>query len=1127
MHNRRRCHLARRTIHGPRPRPARRASSACSPRRARARESATRRRSSPAARAVVDEERAGCGTVGAPTIDSSSSPTGSSSASSASSAVRGRPPSSTRPGVIVHTNLGRASWPAAAIEAARAAAAEPLFLELDRASGRRGRRYREAEDHLVALTGAEDALVVNNNAAAVALAVGLAGRRGVAVARGELVEIGGGVRIPEIVRRAGARLVEVGTTNRTRVADFEEALAGGRAAVVLRVHPSNFVQSGFVESARPGRAGRARPSPRRDRRRRPRQRRAARHGGASASPTSRCRTSAWPPAPTSSRFSGDKLVGGPQAGLLVGRGDLVARLRRDPLARAMRPDKTTLAAVAATLALYRAGVRPARDPGLAGDRHAARRARSAGRQPRCRRREVCPWSALESTVGGGSLPGQTLPSWGVGIRARSPKRCLDALRLGDPPVVGPDRGRRRAARPADRRPRRTDGALGAGDRGGARGRGRTAGDRRRRHGRPHRPRQDDAAAGAHRHRRRPPARGAGAGHDDRRRATPTWRSTTGASSTSSTCPGTTGSSATCSSAPARSTPRCSSSPPTTGRAPRRSSTSSCSTRSGLARGGRGRDEGRPARRRRAARERDAGSRSARCSTGRDSPARRCCSSRPRPARGSTRCARRSSACATGCSPTAGRAHRHRGRPGRGSRSTAPSRSGVAAPSSPARSAAGRSRAEARLRVVPLGAEVRVRGLQVHGRDVAAADGGRVALNLAGIDGAALHRGQVLAADAAVEATDRLLVAAPSPDRPRRRRGMRRAAWPPTAAAAAAPPRDRRVRRDARRAATRSLRPARRRPASSRRCDSIGAIAAAAGDRFVLRRPVAAGAPSPAGWSSIRARRSARRAAVRRPSGWPRSPTAADPAATATDALLDLHGALPLDALAGRWAAMPAAPTVGPLVLVRDVLDDLAAAALVTVAAHHDAEPDSAGVPVAGCGPPSRSSCAAGSPRRPPDASGRRLGADRRPRGDRPARPRRRPRPRPGARGRPAAGPRCGDGPARGAPRRARRRPPFSEAVRASGCPAEGVRALETVRSHRPARRRPRLRGRPPTTGSPTLAAARWHASTPLTPGGAARRDRHEPQVRHGDPRGPRSARGASTDAGRARAGSAGGPRPEP
>ena len=258
-------------------------------------------------------------------------------------------------GVIVHTNLGRAPWPRAAIDAARAAAEGTIFLELDRATGRRGRRFRDAEAHLVALTGAEDALVVVNNAAAVALAVGLAGRGGVAVSRGELVEIGGGVRIPEIVRRAGAKLVEVGTTNRTRVADFEEVLADGRARLVLRVHPSNFSQTGFVETPDAPALSAA----------------AHRHGalvvddlGSGALLDTAAFGLAHEPMPAERladgadlvTFSGDKLVGGPQAGFVVGRADLVARLRKDPLARAMRPDKVLLAAVAATLALYRAGV---------------------------------------------------------------------------------------------------------------------------------------------------------------------------------------------------------------------------------------------------------------------------------------------------------------------------------------------------------------------------------------------------------------------------------------------------------------------------------------------------------------------------------------------------------------------------------------------------------------------------------------------------------------------------------------------------------------------------------------------------------------------------------------------------
>jgi L-seryl-tRNA(Ser) seleniumtransferase len=336
-------------------------------------------------------------------------------------------------GVLLHTNLGRAAWPAAAIEAARLAASAPSMLELDEDTGRRGRRFRAIEDEVVALTGAEDALVTNNNAAAVALAVGLAGRGGVAVSRGELVEIGGGVRIPEIVRRAGARLVEVGTTNRTRVADFEAALADGRAKLVLRVHPSNFAQTGFVET--PDAAALASV--------------AHAHGaivvddlgsgalldterfGLAHEPTPRERLEAGADLVT---FSGDKLVGGPQAGIIAGRADLIEKLRRDPLARAMRPDKVILAALAATLRLYRAGVAQAEipvwrqvcTPVAALEVRARRLAEATGTRV----------TATESTIGGGSLPGQVLGSRAIAIDGPSARRTLDALRSGDPPVIG-------------------------------------------------------------------------------------------------------------------------------------------------------------------------------------------------------------------------------------------------------------------------------------------------------------------------------------------------------------------------------------------------------------------------------------------------------------------------------------------------------------------------------------------------------------------------------------------------------------------------------------------------------------------------------------------------------------------
>jgi len=339
-------------------------------------------------------------------------------------------------GVIIHTNLGRAPWPLEVAAVAADAAHNYLLLELDRDTGRRGRRFRDAEDALVALTGAEDALVTNNNAAAVALAVGLAGRGGVAVSRGELVEIGGGVRIPEIVRRAGARLVEVGTTNRTRAADFEEPLADGRARIVLRVHPSNFAQAGFVETPDAREVADL----------------AHRLGaivvddlGSGALLDTARYGLAHEPMPSERlaagsdivTFSGDKLVGGPQAGLVVGRADLVARIRKDPLARAMRPDKATLAAVAATLALYQSGRAESTIPvwrmiALSPEALRERAERLVAElDPRAGASAV----ELRSTVGGGSLPGETLPSWGVALAVRSADRMVAALRRGTPCVL--------------------------------------------------------------------------------------------------------------------------------------------------------------------------------------------------------------------------------------------------------------------------------------------------------------------------------------------------------------------------------------------------------------------------------------------------------------------------------------------------------------------------------------------------------------------------------------------------------------------------------------------------------------------------------------------------------------------
>jgi L-seryl-tRNA(Ser) seleniumtransferase len=388
------------------------------------------------ARAVVDEERWRLDAGAAPT------PEGGLAAAVLARLDDLADPALTIPphvinatGVVLHTNLGRAPWPRAALAAALAAARSYGYLELDEGTGRRGPRFRAAEDHLVALTGAGDAMVVTNNAAALLLAVGLAGRRGaVVVSRGELVEIGGGVRIPEIVARAGARLVEVGTTNRTRASDFEAPLAEGRAAAVLRVHPSNFTQTGFTEAADLAEVASI----------------AHRHGaividdlgsgalldteafGLAHEPTPRERLAAGADIVL---FSGDKLVGGPQAGLVVGRADLVARMRRDPLARAVRPDKAILAGVAATLAIYRAGRAALDIPvwetiSVAPETLRARAAWVCGLAASASGRSDVSVVALESPVGGGSLPGQVLPSFGVSVPAASPTRAAAVLRGG-------------------------------------------------------------------------------------------------------------------------------------------------------------------------------------------------------------------------------------------------------------------------------------------------------------------------------------------------------------------------------------------------------------------------------------------------------------------------------------------------------------------------------------------------------------------------------------------------------------------------------------------------------------------------------------------------------------------------
>jgi len=327
-------------------------------------------------------------------------------------------------GVIIHTNLGRAPLAQEALERVRAVAAGYSNLEYDLGEGGRGSRQDHVAPILRRLTGAEAALVVNNNAAAVLLALAaLAEGREVLVSRGELIEIGDGFRIPDVLARSGARLREVGTTNRTRAADYERAI-GPETALLLRVHQSNFRVVGFTEQPRLAelvRVGRAHGLPVVD------------DLGSGVlveledEPSARDALAAGADLVC---FSGDKLLGGPQAGIIVGRGELVERLRRHPLQRALRADKLTLAALEATLALYLEPESAARripvlrmlvEPVEAVEARAERLSAIVGGE-------------VEQTVGrvgGGALPLAELPSFACAVE----EELAEPLRRGEPPVV--------------------------------------------------------------------------------------------------------------------------------------------------------------------------------------------------------------------------------------------------------------------------------------------------------------------------------------------------------------------------------------------------------------------------------------------------------------------------------------------------------------------------------------------------------------------------------------------------------------------------------------------------------------------------------------------------------------------
>ncbi|HUZ15086.1 MAG TPA: L-seryl-tRNA(Sec) selenium transferase [Gaiellaceae bacterium] len=331
-------------------------------------------------------------------------------------------------GVVVHTNLGRAPLAEEALARVVAAGRGYSNLEYDLAAGERGSRQDHCAEIFRRLTGAEAALVVNNNAGAVLLALAaLAEGREVVVSRGELIEIGDGFRIPDVLARSGARLVEVGTTNRTRAADYERAI-GPETAVLLRVHQSNFRVVGFEERPRLEEVAEV----------------ARKHelplvddlGSGRISPSDNLSLSDVEPTAREALaggadlvcFSGDKLLGGPQAGIVLGRAELVEKLRRHPLQRALRIDKLSLAALEGTLLLHLEA--PERIPVLRtlGQDAATVRARAE-------RLAAATGGEVEETVGrvgGGALPLAELPSFACALE----ESLAEPLRTGELPVVG-------------------------------------------------------------------------------------------------------------------------------------------------------------------------------------------------------------------------------------------------------------------------------------------------------------------------------------------------------------------------------------------------------------------------------------------------------------------------------------------------------------------------------------------------------------------------------------------------------------------------------------------------------------------------------------------------------------------
>ena len=338
-------------------------------------------------------------------------------------------------GVVLHTNLGRAPLAAVAIQAIERAAAGYTNLEYDVERGERGSRYSHCVSLLRELTGAEDALVVNNNAAALVLALNtLAAGRSVVISRGELIEIGGSFRIPDIMERSGARLVEVGTTNRTHAGDYEAALARDVGAV-MKVHRSNFAMQGFVaevDAHSLAELCRTRDVP-------------LVHdlGSGLLIPLDEIGLTGEPTAADAVRggaslvtMSGDKLLGGPQAGIIVGLSSVVRRLRDNPLVRALRVDKLTIAALEATLALYREPSRVLREiPVLAMLGRPLRELRARADAVRKTVGDAAVVADSEASVGGGAFPSAKIPSVALAL-SRNVQKIEERLRLGEPSVIG-------------------------------------------------------------------------------------------------------------------------------------------------------------------------------------------------------------------------------------------------------------------------------------------------------------------------------------------------------------------------------------------------------------------------------------------------------------------------------------------------------------------------------------------------------------------------------------------------------------------------------------------------------------------------------------------------------------------